>query len=112
MPILTAMFQEVHFSAPYAIVGSLVTIAGVYGAAFLATGKANARSQGVIETKIEEGFKEFRSALSELKQVDRDQWKRLSEVEGDIGDARERVARIEGRMNGENKGRGAGAGGR
>jgi hypothetical protein len=86
----------------------------VYGAAFLATGKANARSQGVVETKIEEGFKEFRSAVSELKQVDRDQWKRLSEVEGDMcGDARERVARIEGRMNGsENKGRGRREGGR
>jgi hypothetical protein len=59
MPMeLTAMlFQEVHFSAPYAIVGVLVTLCGGYATTYLATIKANAKSQGVIETKIDEGFK-------------------------------------------------------
>jgi hypothetical protein len=105
---LIAMFQEVQFSAPYAIVGVLVTIGGGYAATYLATSKANAKSQGVIETKIDEGFKRLNDDVSRLEQVDRDQWKKIEKIDGDVGKLGERTARLEGRANGRAHGASAG----
>jgi hypothetical protein len=110
MPMLMmAMFQEIKIAVPYAIVGSVVSIAGVYAATFLATSKANARSQGVIETKIAEGFKRFNDDVARLEQTDRDQWKKIDKIDGEIGELGQRTARLEGRANGRAHGASAGA---
>lgn len=106
--LMMAMFQEVQLTVPVAIVGVLVSITGTYAATFLATSKANAKSQGVIETKIDEGFKRFNDDVARLEQVDRDQWKKIDKIDGEVGELGQRTARLEGRANGRAHGASAG----
>jgi hypothetical protein len=50
---------------------------------------------------IGERFDALDKDVERLEQVDRDQWKALSATNDDIGAVRDRVSKVEGRMNGK-----------
>lgn len=110
--LLMLMMQELHIPVPGAVLGAAVTVGLGWLATYSATTRANEKSQvtlnAQLETKFDEMTKSVGLAVAELKQVDRDQWKKIAEVEGEVGDARVRVARLEGRLDGRTRGASAG----
>lgn len=81
----------------------VVTIAGTAAVAYMATVRANLRSQGSLETKITEGFRQVRADIHRIEKEKADQWKAINVVRTDISTAKEDVARLEGQMEGHMK---------
>lgn len=115
---LAGLFQSDEHSSWFVPGMTLLIGVASLAANLWAGSRTAAKASGVLEAKVDLGLKaaterhdELQDAIASefarLQQADRDQWKVIGGIERALGDTRETVARMEGKLNG----RSASAGG-
>lgn len=77
-----------------AIVASVITSAWI--------GSINAaKFRGTIEATVKSKFESVQEDVARLENADRDLWKKATAISKEVGEVRDRVSTVEGRMNGK-----------